>query len=151
MKFPYFQSQMEQSIKISGGDQVLRTSTSIRDSPDRGEEQDNLRGESEGSSLISRQDSLWYDSESKGDFWSIWGDFIYRHHVEPRVKLYVPKEESFLIPLKFFDVIRTTDTSLDVMLEKNIEDYWNAGGYRELSDTRTGPYWKKKHRETKAR
>ena len=38
------------TVKISGGDQDLRTSTLIRDSPDRGEEHDNLRGESEGSS-----------------------------------------------------------------------------------------------------
>ena len=35
----------------------------------------------------------------------------------------VPTEESFPIPLKYIDVTRTTDTSLDVMLEKNIEDY----------------------------
>ena len=28
----------------------------------------------------------------KNDFWSITEDFIYRHHVEPRVKLYMPKE-----------------------------------------------------------
>ena len=38
------------TVKISGGDHDLRTSTLIRDRPDRGEEQDNLRGESEGSS-----------------------------------------------------------------------------------------------------
>ena len=56
------------TVKISGGDQHLRTSTSIRDSPDRGEEQDNIRGESEGSSSTSRQDSPWYDGEAKGDF-----------------------------------------------------------------------------------
>ena len=37
-------------VQLSGGDQVLRTSTFIRDSPDRGEEQGNLRGESDGSS-----------------------------------------------------------------------------------------------------
>ena len=41
------QSQME-TVKLSEGDQVLRTSTLFRDSPDRGEEQDNLRGESDG-------------------------------------------------------------------------------------------------------
>ena len=28
-------------------------------------------------------------------------NFIYRHHVEPSVKLYVPKEESFTMPLEF--------------------------------------------------
>ena len=36
---------------------------------------------------------------SPGRFWSIRGDFIYRHHTEPRVLLYVPKEETFFIPL----------------------------------------------------
>ena len=30
----------------------------------------------------------------------------------------MPNEESFLIPLKYSDVTRTTDTMLDVMLEK---------------------------------
>ena len=52
------------------------------------------------------------------------GSFIYRHHVEPRVKLYMPEEESFPIPSKYVDVTRTTYTSLDVFLEKKqIEDY----------------------------
>ena len=54
------------------------------------------------------------------------GFLNYRHHVEPKVKLYMPKEESFPIPLKYIEITRTTDTSLDVVLEKNIEDYWNV-------------------------
>ena len=74
----------------------------------------------------------------KNDFWSITGDFIYRHHVEPRVKLYMPKEESFPVPLKYIDVARTTHTSLDVLLEKHIDDFWNVDGERELSDAWTG-------------
>ena len=69
---------------------------------------------------------------ARNGFWSISGNFIYRHHVEPRVKLYVPREESFPIPLNFIDVTRATTTSLDVMLEKNIDDYWNVGGDLEL-------------------
>ena len=40
----------ERKVKLSGGDQVLRTSTLIRDRPDRGEDQGNLLGESDGSS-----------------------------------------------------------------------------------------------------
>ena len=84
-------------------------------------------GESEGS-LPQSHDSLPDAGEAINDFWSMSGSFIYRHHVEPGVKLYVPKEESFPIPLKHFDVTRTTDISLDVMLEKNIEDYWNVHG-----------------------
>ena len=120
------------TVKISGGDQRLRTPTLIRDRPDRGEEQGNLQGASDGSSSTSRQDSSWYDGEAKCDFRSISEDFTYRHHVEPRVKLYMPREESFPIPLKYIDVTRNTNTSLDVMLEKRIDDYWNVDGYREL-------------------
>ena len=66
------------------------------------------------------------------------GNFIYRHHVEPRVKLYSPREESFLIPLKYIDVTRTAHTKLDVKQEKRIDDYWNIVGSRDLSDTWTG-------------
>ena len=40
--------------------------------------------------------------------------------------------------MKYIDVTRTTYTSLDVLLEKNIEDYWNVHGERELSETWTG-------------
>ena len=47
------------TVKISGGDEDLRTSTVIRDRQDRGEEQDNLVGESDGSSP-PLQDSSWY-------------------------------------------------------------------------------------------
>ena len=41
------------TVKISGGDEDLRTSTLIRDNPDRGEERDILRGDSEGSWFCS--------------------------------------------------------------------------------------------------
>ena len=37
---------------------------------------------------------------------------------KPRVKLYVPTEESFPNPLEYIDVTRNTHTSLDVMMEK---------------------------------
>ena len=50
------------------------------------------------------------------------GNFIYRHHVEPRVKFYSPREEPFRIPLKYIDVSRTTQTNLDVMQENRIID-----------------------------
>ena len=65
-----------------------------------------------------QNDSTRDDADAKHKFWSITGDFIHRHHVEPRVKLYMPKEESFPFPLKYIDVTRTTHTSLDVWLEK---------------------------------
>ena len=69
------------------------------------------------------------------DVWSSTGDFTYRHHVETRVKLYMPKEESFPIPMKYIDVTRNTQTSLDVMQEKNIDDLWNVDDDRELSES----------------
>ena len=45
------------------------------------------------------------------------GNVIFRHHVEPRIKLYSPKEESFPI---------------------RIDDHWNVDGSRDLSDSWTG-------------
>ena len=72
------------------------------------------------------------------DFWSITGDYSYRHHVEPRVELYVPREESIPIPLKYIDITRNTFTSLDVLLEKKFNDYWNVDGEREFLDAWTG-------------
>ena len=92
------------TVKLSGGDQFLRTSTLIRKRPDRGEQQGNLLGESSGSSSTPFQDSTPYDGEGRNDFWSISGNIIYRHHVEPRVKLHVPRKTSFPIPLKCIDV-----------------------------------------------
>ena len=63
---------------------------------------------------------------------------VYRHHVEPRVKLYLPREESFPIPLKYVDVSRTTRTNLDLKQERRIDDYWNIDGSRDLSESWSG-------------
>ena len=109
----------------------------IRQRPIRGESRVDFLGESEGS-LPPRQDSFPDASEAINDFWSMSGNFIYRHHVEPGVKLYSPRDESFPIPLKYIDVSRTTHTNLDVKQEKRIDDYWNIDGSRDLSDPWTG-------------
>ena len=124
-------------IKTPGGDQELRTSTLVRHRPIQGECNIDFLGESEGS-LPQPQDSFPDAGEAMNDFWSMSGNFIYRHHVEPRVKLYSPREESFPIPLKYIDVSRTTHTNLDVKQEKRIDDYWNIDGSRDLSDPWTG-------------
>ena len=104
------------------------------------------RPESRGFSLRIRrvstppppQDSLPDAGEAINDFWSTSGNFKNRHHVEPRVKLHSPREESFPIPLNFFDVSRTTRTNLDVKQERRIDDNWNIDGSRDLSDSCTG-------------
>ena len=124
-------------IRTSGGDQELRTSTLIRHRPIQGESNIDFLGESEGS-LPEPYDSLPDAGEATNDFWSMSGSFIYHHHVEPGVKLYSPREESFPIPLKYIDVTRTTHTNLDVKQEKRIDDYWNIDGSRDLSDPWTG-------------
>ena len=63
---------------------------------------------------------------------------MYRHHVEPGVKLYSPREESFPITLKYIDVSRTSHTNLDVKQKKRIDDYCNIDGSRDLSDSWRG-------------
>ena len=108
------------TVKTPEGDRRLKPSTLIRNRPERGEEQEVFRGESdELSSPTPFQDDFTRDdAEAKNDFWSMSGNFIYRHHVVPRVKLYMPREESYPIPLKYIDVTRNTHTSLDVLLER---------------------------------
>ena len=110
----FFQSQMDESIfwRRSGTENIhldTGTSNSRRRSP-------RFSGDSEGS-LPPPHDSVPDAVEAINDFWSMSGNFIYRHHVEPRVKLYLPREESFPIPLKYIDVSRTTHTNLDVKQE----------------------------------
>ena len=115
----------------------MRTSTLIRQRPIQGESHVDFLGESERS-LSPPHDSFPDAREAINDFWSMSGNFIYRHHVEPRVKLYSPRGESFPIPLKYIDVSRTTRTNWDFKQEKRIDDYWNIIGTRVLSDLWTG-------------
>ena len=124
-------------IKLPGGDQDLRTSTLIRGRQIRGESHFDFLGESEGS-LLPPHDSFPDAGEAINDFWSISGNFMCRHHVEPRVKLYSPREEPFPVPLKYIDVSRTTHTNLDVKQQRRIDDYWNVDGSRDLFDSWTG-------------
>ena len=124
-------------IKLRGGDQELRTSTLMRHRPIQGESNINFLGQSEGS-LPPPHDSFADAGEAMNDFWSMVRKLHYRHHVEPRVKLYSPREESFPIPLKYIDVSRTTHTNLDVLQERRIDDYWNIDGSRELFGSWTG-------------
>ena len=66
------------TVKNSGRDRRLRPSTLIRDRPERGEEQEVLRGESDElfSPTPLQADSTRDDAEAKNEFWSITGDFI---------------------------------------------------------------------------
>ena len=121
------------TVKIFGGERHLRTSTLTRHRSERGEESEILDGNSDEWYAPSNheEDSTRDDEEARNDFWTITGDFIYRRHVEPRVKLCVPREESFPIPTKCIDVTRTTHTSLDVIMEKYVADCWNVDGGKD--------------------
>ena len=74
-------------IKTPGEDQELRISNWIRQRPIQGESDIDFLGESEGS-LLPPHDSFPDAGEAMNDFWSRSGNFICRHHIEPRVKLY---------------------------------------------------------------
>ena len=125
----------DSSATLSGRDYEIQEPTLGREHTVKRE---NLSGESQGDREEFHPEETKDDAETQKDFWSIQGDFIYPPHIEPRVQLYVPKEESFPIPLKNIDVIRSTHTDLDVAQEKRIDDYWHVDGNRNLSDSWTG-------------
>ena len=118
----------EGTAKLSGRDYEFRESQQRRHQPVRSED---LSGEIQGESEES-QPAEPTDAEARADFWSIQGDFLYRHHTEPRVPLYVPMEETFLIPLKYNDVARSTHADLDVLQEKKIDDCWDVDSSKAL-------------------
>ena len=63
------------------------------------------------------------------------GNFIYRHHVEPRVELYSTREESFPIPLKYIETFPELRIRIWMSRRrKSIDNYWNIDGSRDLSD-----------------
>ena len=97
------------TVKIFGREQRLRTSTLTLDHPERGEELEVLQGKSDElhSPTPLQEDSTRDDEEAKSDFWTLTGEFIYRHRVVPRVELYMPKEESLPIPINHTNVIPT--------------------------------------------
>ena len=130
----FFQSQMDESKPL---EEIRNWEHPLWYGIDQLESNIDFLGESWGS-RPQPHDSLPDAGEAINEFWSMSGSFIYRHHVEPRVKLYSPREESFPIPLKYIDVTRTTHTNLDVKQEKRIVDYWNIDGSRDLSDPWTG-------------
>ena len=85
------------TVQPYGGDQGLRTSTLLRNQPVRGASREDFLDESEGSPPATHfQDSYPDAGEARDDFWSISGDFTYRHHGEPRVKtLHAQKKNHF--------------------------------------------------------
>ena len=57
------------------------------------------------------------------DFWSTSGEYLVRHHINPRTEMYTPGEDC-PFPTKWLDVHRETTTNIDLKAEKCIKDYW---------------------------
>ena len=87
------------SVKLAGRDQVSpKNPPSERNTLARGEEHNDVfQGELDGS--LNHQTTRM--TQKPGMISGVFsGNHIYRHHVEPRVELYVPKEGSLPVPLK---------------------------------------------------
>ena len=123
------------TAKLSGRDYEFREPTPGRERTVRSED---FSGELHDEPGEPQPTESTDDAEARADCWSIQGDVIYRHHNEPRVQLHVPKEETFPIPLKHIDVSRSTHTDLDVLQGERIDDHWNVGSNRHLSDSWKG-------------
>ena len=123
------------TAKLSGRDYDFRESTPRREQPVRSED---FSGELKGEPVEYQPTETKDDAEARADCWSFQGDFICRHRDEPRVQLYVPKEETFRNPLKYIDVTRSTHTDLDVLQGKRIDDPWNVDSSKHLSDSCRG-------------
>ena len=115
--------------------QMVREPTLRREQPVRSEDS---TGELQGELGESQPTEFTDDAEARADFWSMQGDFTCRHHNEPRVQFLVPKEETFPIQLKYFDVARSTQTDLAILQEKRVDDYWIVDSNKNLSDSWKG-------------
>ena len=52
------------------------------------------------------------------------GEIIYRHHEELGLKFYDPDSEAFPIPLKYVDVMRQIQTSINNVSQRIFNDIW---------------------------
>ena len=74
-----------------GRDLEFREPTPRREPTVRSED---FSRELQGEPGVSQPSETTDDAEARADFWSIQGDFICRHHNEPRVQLYVAEGRS---------------------------------------------------------
>ena len=72
------------------------------------------------------------------DSWSINDSAVIRFHKQPRIALFVPDPESFPIPIKYIDVLRTTWTDLDEASLRYSKDIWTDVKDKDLRVPWTG-------------
>ena len=74
------------------------------------------------------------DLEARTRFLELYGRWHFSKNVTPRTKLHAPKDD-FPMPLNYHLVFQgQTKTSLDVLQEVTIDDYWNMDGGEPLSE-----------------
>ena len=73
------------------------------------------------------------DVEPRQDFCSIMEDYTDRNQVESSTKIYV-LEDDFPILLNYIDVHRQVITSIDLLQDATIDNYWNVDGDKSLSE-----------------
>ena len=105
--------------------------------PDRGEEQGHLPGESDGSSSTPLQDSSLHDGEQEMISGPCQETSFSAITLNPESN-FTRREKNHSLPLKYIDLSKTTHTNLGVKHKKRIDDYWNIDGSRDLSDYWTG-------------
>ena len=122
------------TAELSGRDHEFREPTLRQEQP---VESEHLSGDLEGEPKGPQPTETKDDAEARKGFLSIQGDFIYRHHNEPRVPTLCGERRNISYPLNFIDVTRAAFSNLDVLQEKRFDDCWNVDSNRSLFD-----YWK---------
>lgn len=58
------------------------------------------------------------------DYWTVSATAVVRHHVTPRMRLYITHEAASPIPMLFLDVVRPTLTNLEDSTDAFVQDVW---------------------------
>ena len=80
------------------------------------------------------------DREARNDIRTVAGNYIHRHHVEPEIELCVRVQNHSQYHLQNIDVVRRTDTTLDVLPENCIDDYWSFKQFTILIEKHPNGY-----------
>ena len=59
------------------------------------------------------------------DFWTIYTGYLTRHQIQRRRTLFVPTPQNCPIPLRYIDCRRKTETDLEDLSERYINDFWS--------------------------
>ena len=79
-----------------------------------------------------QEDSTRDAEEAESDFWTITGEFIYRHHGEPESNCTCRKKKHFLIGWSTSTLPEQHIHHWTYCWIKNTEDYWNVDGEKRI-------------------